>query len=141
LDFTATLLGSRELTSDIVADVKEAQYVTDDAGHLAIPFRLTGSLPSVRPKPDTQFIAQAIAKAAVGKGLEKLLGGGHGDKQGRPPKLQRQLEKILGGGRRGAEEAPPPGQPGAPGAGEPRQRPTARPEDLLRKGLEGLFGR
>ncbi|MEA2624252.1 MAG: hypothetical protein QOD06_297, partial [Candidatus Binatota bacterium] len=42
LDFTATLLGSRELTSDIVADVKEAQYVTDDAGHLAIPFRLTG---------------------------------------------------------------------------------------------------
>lgn len=105
LDFTATLVASKQLSDDVVADVKEAKYIENDDGRIEIPFRLSGSLPGVRPKPDGEFITRALARAAVGKGIEKLFGGKR-------------------------KETPRPGEP------------TPRPEtDLLRKGLEGLFGR
>lgn len=104
VDLTATLVASRGLTDDVVADVKEAKYIANDEGRLEIPFRLTGSLPRVRPKPDSAFITRTLARAAVGKGIEKLLG------------------------RKKSSGAP----------GEKTPRPE---QELLRKGLEGLFGR
>ncbi len=104
LDFTATLVASQRLTDDVVTDVREAKYISNDDGRLEIPFHLTGSLPGVKPKPDGEFIARALARAAVGKGIEKLLGG------------------------KKSSSAP----------GEKTPRPE---QDLLRKGLEGLFGR
>jgi uncharacterized protein involved in outer membrane biogenesis len=108
LDFTATLVASRTLTEDVVSDVREAKYITNDDGHLEIPFQLVGALPRVKPKPDGEFIARALTRAAVGKGIDKLLGG-----------------------KRHSEEVAP---------GEPTKRPKPE-EELLRKGLEGLFGR
>ncbi|MGH7819743.1 MAG: AsmA-like C-terminal region-containing protein, partial [Candidatus Binatia bacterium] len=65
LDFTATLVASKPLTDDIVDDVKEAKYIANEEGRLAIPFRATGSLPNVKPRPDTDYLARAVARAAV----------------------------------------------------------------------------
>ncbi|MET0151995.1 MAG: AsmA-like C-terminal region-containing protein [Candidatus Binatia bacterium] len=107
LDFNATFVASRELSDDVVADVRETKYLTNTQGKIEIPFRLTGALPRVKAKPDSEFIVNALSRALVGKGLEKLLGKG----------------KPL-----------PPGVTPTPDTKHPER-------ELLRKGLEGLFGR
>ena len=107
LDFNAMLVASKELSDDVIGDVREAKYIADAQGRIAIPFRLTGALPHVKPKPDTEFIARALGRAAVGKGLDKLFG----------------KEKPL-----------PPGVTPTPDLKHPER-------ELLKKGLEGLFGR
>lgn len=120
LDFRAAFFASKALTADIVDDVKEMRYLAAADGRIEIPFRVTGALPDVKTRPDGEFIQKAIGRAVVEKGVEKLLG----DK----------LDKIIP-----RAPAPPPG--GAPGD-EPAAQPTLRPEqELLKKGLEGLFGR
>ncbi len=107
LDFTASLVGSRDLSDDVISDVREAKYITNQDGKIEIPFRITGSLPNVKPKPDAAFITQALSRAVVGKGLEKIFG----------------KEKNL-----------PPGVTPTPDMKHPER-------ELLKKGLEGLFGR
>ena len=107
LDFNATLVASKELSDDVIADVREAKYIADAQGRIEIPFRLTGALPHVKPKPDTEFIARALGRAVVGKGLDKLFG----------------KQKPL-----------PPGVTPTPDLKHPER-------ELLKKGLEGLFGR
>ncbi len=107
LDFNATFVASRELSDDVVVDVRETKYLTNAQGKIEIPFRLTGALPRVKAKPDGEFIASALSRAVVGKGLEKIFG------KGKPS---------------------PPGVTPTPDVKHPER-------DLLRKGLEGLFGR
>ncbi|MBI2962485.1 MAG: AsmA family protein [Deltaproteobacteria bacterium] len=107
LDCTARLIASKELSADVIADVREAKYIANPQGKIEIPFRLTGELPHVKPKPDADFIGKALGRAFVGKGLEKLLG----------------KDKPL-----------PPGVTPTPDLKHPER-------ELLRKGLEGLFGR
>jgi AsmA protein len=75
VDVTATLVASAPLTADVVGALKESQVLTDADGRLAIPFRLTGVLPKVRPQPDAEFVARVLRKALAGEGLERLLGG------------------------------------------------------------------
>ncbi|MFQ5665541.1 MAG: AsmA-like C-terminal region-containing protein [Candidatus Binatia bacterium] len=101
LDFTGDFVASKTLTADVIRDVKEAKYLTNAAGRLEIPFRLDGTLPHVRPHPDGRFIARALERALVGKGLDTLF---HGHKKGTAPTpasaeelLRRQLEKGLHG--------------------------------------------
>jgi len=74
LDFNATLVASRELSDDFIADVRETKYLANDQGRIEIPFRLTGALPRVKPKPDSEFIARALSRAVLGKGLERIFG-------------------------------------------------------------------
>jgi hypothetical protein len=104
VDLTATLAASQRLTGDIVGAMKQALYLTDDGGRLAIPFRLTGVLPNVRPKPDLDFVTRVLRKALVGEGLDKLLGG---NKQADPPSgkshpdsdkdiIKKGLDKLFG---------------------------------------------
>ena len=107
LDFTATLVASRELSDDVIADLREAKYLANPEGKIEIPFRLTGSLPHVKPKPDGDFIARAMSRAVVGKGLEKIFG---------------------------KDKSRPPGVGPTPDRKHPER-------ELLKKGLEGLFGR
>jgi len=85
LDFTAALIASQRLTQDVVEDMKEAKYLTNEQGRLALPFRLTGPLPGAKVGLDTAFIARAIGRGAVEKGIEKLLGG---EKKGEEKKEQ-----------------------------------------------------
>jgi hypothetical protein len=115
LDFKATLFASRELSQDIIGDVKEAKYLAGSDGRIEIPFRVTGALPRVKPRPDAAIIQKALGRAVIDKGLEKIFG---------KPKR---------------EEPPPPLEPGAP---PPAPTKRLKPEqELLKKGLEGLFGR
>ena len=107
LDFTATLIASKELSDDVIADVHEVKYLANEQGKVEIPFRLTGALPHVKPKPDGEFIARALSRAVVGKGLEKIFG---------------------------KDKPPPPGVTATPDLKHPER-------ELLKKGLEGLFGR
>jgi hypothetical protein len=104
-DLRARFIASTKLTEDIVRDFKQARYLTS-AGRFEIPFRLTGSVPSLRVKPDSDAIAAALQRGLVERGL------------------QEGLDKLFGT-RKGSTP-----------------QPTPRPEEeLLRKGLEGLFGR
>jgi AsmA protein len=114
LDFKATLFASRELSQDIIDDVKEAKYLAGPDGRIEIPFRARGALPSVKPMPDASIIQKAIGRAVVDKGLEKLFG---------KPKRE--------------DRPPPPYDPDAP---EPAPTKRLKPEqELLKRGLEGLF--
>ena len=106
IDFAATLLLSKGLSTDLISEVKEIQYVADASGRVKIPFKMRGPLPGAKPKPDTQYLGQALGRAVVGKGLEGLFGGKKTAPQG-------EVES-------------------APGS-----QPTG--QDLMRKGLEGLF--
>jgi hypothetical protein len=76
VDLTATLYASPSLTADVLGMLKEAHVLADASGRLAIPFRLTGVLPNVRPKPDGELVTRVLQKALVGEGLQRLLGGG-----------------------------------------------------------------
>ena len=105
LDVTATLVASKQLSDDIVADVREVKYIENDQGKVAIPFRLTGALPQVQLKPDIEFLTRSLSRA-VGKGLEEIFG----------------------------KDQPTP----APGAPPPSKHPE---RELLKKGLQGLFGK
>jgi uncharacterized protein involved in outer membrane biogenesis len=111
VDFTATLIASETLSADIVDDVKEARYLTGSSDRLEIPFRLEGTLPGARPKPDSKFIANALQRALVDKGLDALF-----------------KNKGKKKGKEGQEKDAAP-------------RPANPTEDLIKKGLDGLFGR
>jgi hypothetical protein len=96
VDFTATLVASERLTADIVGRVKEARYVTNETGRLAIPFRFVGKMPGVKPVPDPEWVARAVARGALGSGVEKLLG------KPKPGKKERPEQELLRKGFRGS---------------------------------------
>jgi len=83
--------------------MKEAKYLTNEQGRLTLPFRLTGPLPGAKVGLDTAFIARAIGRGAVEKGIEKLLGGEKKgeekkEQEGEDPRrdlLQKGLERLF----------------------------------------------
>ena len=102
VDFAATLVASEKLTQDIVADIKEARYLTGTNGRVEIPFRLKGTLPKVRPQPDSELIARALQRALVEKGVGALIQRKGGPERA-PDKasptedlLRKGLEELLG---------------------------------------------
>jgi uncharacterized protein involved in outer membrane biogenesis len=102
VDFVATLAASKRLTSDIVSKTREARYVTDPQGRLAVPFRLAGTLPKVRPAPDLEFVTKAVARAALGRGVDALVGElGGGKKKGKGGGKERPEQELL---RRGLDQ-------------------------------------
>jgi hypothetical protein len=98
VDFTATLVASERLTADIAGRVKEAKYLTDEGGRLAVPFRLVGKMPGVKPVPDAQWVARTLSRAALGKGVGKILDEVAPKKKGRKDSPERErLRKSLEG--------------------------------------------
>jgi len=97
MDLTGTLVASMPFTDDVLGALREAKYLTNDAGRLAIPFRLTGVLPNVRPKPDADFVARVLQRAIAGEGLDRLLGGdGTGKKtQKTEDAIKKGLDKLF----------------------------------------------
>jgi hypothetical protein len=104
VDLTATLVASAPFTGDVIGALKEAKYLTDEQGRLSIPFRLTGQMPNVRAKADSDFVGRVLQKAIVGEGLDQLLGGGKSNdpKDPKDPKprdgkgLLKKLDKLFG---------------------------------------------
>jgi hypothetical protein len=72
VDFRALLLLSEKLTQDIISRANQAKGLADKQGRLEVPFNLSGKLPGAKPKPDIGYIAQAIGKGAVERGVEGL---------------------------------------------------------------------
>jgi hypothetical protein len=115
VDLTATLVASERLTQDIVGAFAQARYLTDDAGRLAIPFRLAGVLPTLRPKPDEDFLGRVLRKAMTGEGLGRLFGGG--------------------------KHAAAPSMEGKSKDGKPKDAKRKDGGNALQRGLDRLFGR
>jgi hypothetical protein len=76
---------------------------------------LSGQMPNVRPRPDASFLTKALQRGLFQRGAEELQEQLFGPKDRRAPERQPDQE---------------------------RQQPSPKsPEDLIRRGLEGLFGR
>ena len=117
VDFRALLLLSQQLSQDIISRAKETKNLADDQGRIGIPFNLSGKLPGAKPKPDIGYIARAMQKGALERGLDRLL-------RKRSPKG-------------GPETSPSQEETPSPSQKKKKRSPT---EEILR-GLEGLFGR
>jgi autotransporter translocation and assembly factor TamB len=98
-DLNATFVASQKLTDDLLRSVKEARVLTDERGRLAIPFRLRGRLPNVKPKPDTEFVADSLRRALLDGGLDRLLRGK--PKEGATPGAASPAEKLIEKGLKG----------------------------------------
>ena len=116
---------SQKLSADIAEDVKGAKYIVNEQSRVEIPFALAGTLPQVRPQPDLAYVGRLLQRAALRRGAEEL--------------EKRVLRKIL--------PSPQPPSP-AEGEGSTAAPPTSQKppqedlkEQLLRKGLDKLFGR
>jgi hypothetical protein len=96
---------SAQFSSDIVADVKEARYIVDGAGQLAVPFRLRGRLGEATPRPELDQLLQKLGRAATHGAAANLLQDLLGGKQRRQPTpggekelnpIERRLRDLLG---------------------------------------------
>ncbi len=117
-DFQSLLVFSQRLSADLGHAAREVRYVFNDQNQLEIPFTLAGTLPKVKPKPDSNYLAKMVQRGLVRKGTEELERRFFGTKPSTPPP---------------AESAPSDQQ-----KSDKKKNPT---EELIRKGLEGLFKR
>src|SRR5262249_9383730 len=101
-DLNAMLLTSPGLSADIVdAAVKEARFLGQKDGRLAIPFQVVGTAPKVRAQPDVGYLANTVGRGLLDQGVEGLLGGHKksGDsKKGKDQQdiLQKGLKSLFG---------------------------------------------
>jgi len=117
VDFRATLSFSQRLSADLSQSAREVKYLLNNQGQLEVPFALTGKMPNVKPKPDTRFLGQLVQRGFMRKGTEEL------------------QNRFLGGGKDStAEKDEPPSDSG-------KKKKKNNSEDMIRRGLEGLFKR
>ena len=115
VDFRSTVYFSQRLSADLSQSTREMRYVLNNQGQLEMPIVLKGKLPNVKPKPDTNYLAQMAQRGFARKGSDDL------------------QNRFLG--RRES-----PGQEeNVPAEGKKKKRSST--EDMIRKGLEGLFKR
>jgi len=115
VDFRSLLIFSQRLSADLSESAREIKFLFNNQNQLEIPFALTGKLPKVKAKPDSKYLAKMVQRGMARRGLEEL---------------QRQFF--------GSKE---PAAPDDSAPEEPRKRKKSTTEDLIRKGLEGLFRR
>lgn len=122
IDFQSLLVFSQRLSADLGRSVKEVTYMFSNQQQFEVPFTLNGTLPKVKPKPDSGYLAKLIQRGAVRKGTEEI-------------------QRRLFGTKPPAPSAPstPPAE-SAPSE-QKSQKKTSPAEELIRKGLEGLFKR
>ena len=112
VDFLANLILSKRLSDDLAHAARELRYVFNSQGQFDVPFTLGGTLPNVRPRPDSRYVSQLIQRGLANKGAEEIRRRLFGEKESKQPE--------------GTETTP--------------KKPDAV-EDLIRRGLEGIFGR
>ncbi len=117
VDFRATINFSQRLSADLTRSAREIKYVLNNQGELEVPLALRGRLPNVKPVPDSRYLGQIVERGLMRKGLEEL------------------QNRVLGGKPQQAPTAPD----SAPTDDRRNRRNST--EDLIRRGLEGLFKR
>jgi uncharacterized protein involved in outer membrane biogenesis len=115
VDIRGVVRFSPELSSDIAKAVRQIRLLFNKNNELEIPFILAGQLPNVRPRPDTSYLTKSLQRGLVQRGSEELQQQFFGTRERNAPDDRQQDER--------------------------RQQRQSSPEDLIRKGLEGLFGR
>ena len=115
VDFRAAVQFSPALSNDIAGAVRELKFLFNKENELEIPFTLAGTLPRVKPRPDTSYLARAFQRGFFQRGTDEL---------------QRQFSGSNDNSSR--QE---------PASGESKERKKKPTEDLIRRGLEGLFGK
>ena len=115
VDFRATLSFSQRLSADLSQSAREMKYLLNNQGQLEVPFALTGRMPNVKPKPDTRYLGQLVQRGFLRKGTEEL------------------QNRFLGGGKDSAAQTEEPT--------DSKKKKKSSTEDMIRRGLEGLFKR
>ena len=72
MNLKAKLFLSSRLSTEMTADVKEAKYLINNDGQIEIPFKVSGTLPNVKPKPDLDMIGDLLKRSLIQKGLDKV---------------------------------------------------------------------
>jgi hypothetical protein len=165
LDLSAGLELSSALSKDLVGQVAVARYLAGDDGRIYVPFRLEGVLPAARARPDIDYVAHALQRAAVRGFVGDIIDGAKSKGQlpvredGEPADDEAAAPEAVK--RRGAQPADsksgaPATRKAAPAAKDeaaPRTKPRGAekpaapepapdsPEEQMRRSLEGLFGR
>ena len=116
VDFRSTITFSAPLSADLTRTAREIKYVLNNQGQLEVPLALTGRLPNVKPKPDSRYLAQIVQRGLMRRGVEEL------------------QDRFLGGKQQ------QPAQPDSAPTPDKQNRRNST-EDLIRRGLEGLFKR
>jgi len=115
VDFRSTVDFSQRLSADLAQSTREVKYLLNNQGQLEMPIIVKGRLPNVKPKPDGNYLAQMAQRAFMRKGTGDLKNPSLGDKDTDQQK----------------EEAPE----------NTKRSKKKSTEDMIRKGLEGLFKR
>jgi uncharacterized protein involved in outer membrane biogenesis len=115
VDFRSTVDFSQRFSADLAQSTREVKYFLNNQGQLEIPIIVKGRLPNVKPKPDGNYLAQMAQRAFMRKGTGDLKSPNLGDKDADQQK----------------EEAPE----------NTKKSRRKSNEDMIRKGLEGLFRR
>src|SRR5919106_4861543 len=72
VDFRSTLYFSQRLSADLSQSTREIKYLLNNQGQLEMPIALKGTLPNVKPKPDTNYLAQMAQRGFMRKGSDDL---------------------------------------------------------------------
>jgi len=117
IDFRSTLSFSQRLSADLTQSAREMKYILNNQGQLEVPFTIKGKLPNVKPKPDTRYLGQLVQRGFMRKGAEDL------------------QNRFLGGGKDSADSSNESSKDGD------RKKKRNSTEEMIRRGLEGLFRR
>jgi autotransporter translocation and assembly factor TamB len=72
LELTTNFVVSKKLTDDLIRNYKAVSYLTNSQGMLEVPVLLSGTLPNVRARPDSEYIKKVVGDALVEDGLDRL---------------------------------------------------------------------
>jgi len=123
VDLKTIFMTSAALGTSLVGVASPTRYLLDRSGRLAVPVNIEGQIAAPKVRPDNKFVADAVARAAVGT-VSSVVGG------------------LLGGG-----ESKTNGEQGTTGdpakSTEPPNgsEPSGGLESDLQRGIEGIFGK
>ncbi|HEY3305070.1 MAG TPA: AsmA family protein [Candidatus Binatia bacterium] len=117
VDFRALLFFSQQLSQDIISKAREAKGLANEQGRIEIPFTLSGKLPGAKPKPDMGYIARAMQKGFMERGMESFT-----------------RKKS---GKQGSETSSADGE----SSSDSKRKKKRSPQEEIFRGLEQLFGK
>jgi hypothetical protein len=119
-DFQASLVLSQSLSADLGHSAREVTYMFNNQNQFELPFALTGTLPNLKVRPDSNYLGKMVQRGLMRRGAEEL------------------QQRLLG-----KERSAPSGETStqASPSDQKRDKKKNSPEELIRKGLDQLFRR
>jgi len=74
VDLQSQLILSKDFSDDLETDIPDIKYLKNDS-RIEIPFRITGTLPSARAKPDIPYLAKQVQRTGIRSVIEDLTSG------------------------------------------------------------------